>query len=51
MEDPLLWLLSSSSFVEYRTRLDLLDQSETEPSVITARKSMLTLPFDFQFDL
>jgi hypothetical protein len=44
MEQVITWLLSSSSFVEYRTRLDILVQFESDQSVITARKSMIEEP-------
>ena len=35
------WLLQGDSWIEYRTRVDLLEQVETDPQVITARKAML----------
>lgn len=35
------WLLQSEPWIEYRTRLDLLDQPDDDPQVITARKAML----------
>jgi hypothetical protein len=35
------WLLEGQPWVEYRTRLDLMDQSETNPQVLQARKAML----------
>jgi hypothetical protein len=38
------WLLQGESWIEYRTRLDLLGQSETDPQVIAARKAMLADP-------
>lgn len=38
------WLLAGEPWVAYRTRLDLLDESETEPSVMTARNAMLDSP-------
>lgn len=44
MEELISWLLSSSPYVEYRTRVNLLAQSESDPLVISARKSMLDLP-------
>jgi hypothetical protein len=44
MEESIHWLLSTSPFVEYRTRVDLLVQHETEQSVITARNSILKSP-------
>jgi hypothetical protein len=41
MDNLVNWLLSASSFVEYRTRMDILGQSEHELEVIAARKSMV----------
>jgi hypothetical protein len=41
MEIPIDWLLEGGSWIEYRTRRDLLGQSEQEPQVRTARQSML----------
>lgn len=38
------WLLQGEPWVEYRTRVELLEQSETYPQVIAARKSMLADP-------
>lgn len=38
---PLDWLLSGEPWIEYRTRLDLLGQSNKDPQVVTARQSML----------
>ncbi|MBN2238838.1 MAG: hypothetical protein JW712_03610 [Dehalococcoidales bacterium] len=38
------WLLQGTPWVEYRTRLDLLEQSETESDVIKARQAMLDHP-------
>jgi hypothetical protein len=38
------WLLQGESWVEYRTRLDLLGQPETDPAVSAARKAMLADP-------
>jgi hypothetical protein len=38
------WLLQGEPWVEYRTRLDLLEQSESDPEVIAARKAMLADP-------
>lgn len=40
----LKWLLEGDPWVEYRTRLDLLKQTETQPEVICAREAMLTHP-------
>ena len=36
------WLLQGDSWIEYRTRVDLLGQAEADPQVISARKAMLT---------
>jgi hypothetical protein len=38
------WLLEGPPWVKYRTRLDLLGQSESDPEVQTARQAMLTHP-------
>jgi hypothetical protein len=38
------WLLQSEPWIEYRTRLDLLNQPEKDPQVVTARKGMLANP-------
>jgi hypothetical protein len=38
---PVDWLLEGGSWIEYRTRRDLLGQSEQEPAVRLARQSML----------
>jgi hypothetical protein len=38
------WLLKGEPFVEYRTRVDLLGQSENEPEVAMARKEMISQP-------
>lgn len=35
------WLLQSEPWIEYRTRIDLLEQTETDPQVVTVRKAML----------
>ncbi|MBI5965876.1 MAG: hypothetical protein HY863_20545 [Chloroflexi bacterium] len=35
------WLLQGEPWVEYRTRVDLLNQTEKDPQVVTARKAML----------
>ena len=42
MNIPIDWLLDGEPWVEYRTRLDLLGQSERDSRVRSARKSMLT---------
>ena len=41
MKVPVDWLLEGEPWIEYRTRLDLLGQSEKDPQVKSARKSML----------
>jgi hypothetical protein len=38
------WLLQGSPWVEYRTRVELLEQSESHPQVSAARKAMLADP-------
>jgi hypothetical protein len=38
---PIDWLLEGEPWIEYRTRLDLLGQSEEDAQVISARNSML----------
>jgi hypothetical protein len=38
------WLLEGEPWVEYRTRADLLDQSENEPAVLHARREILNHP-------
>jgi len=44
MENLINWLSTSSPFTEYRTRLDILGESETDESVMAARKAMLNDP-------
>jgi hypothetical protein len=44
MMETMGWLLGGEPWVEYRARLDLLDQSEDEPEVLHARKEMLSHP-------
>ena len=44
MNEVVNWLLNSDPWVEYRTRADLLGQSELEPAVAVARKRMLEHP-------
>ena len=41
MEAPIEWLLEDESWIAYRTRRDLLKQSEQDSMVATARKSMV----------
>jgi hypothetical protein len=38
------WLLQGPPWIQYRTRLDLLGQSESEADVIAARQAMLSHP-------
>jgi hypothetical protein len=38
------WLLDGPAWVQYRTRIDLLGQSETDPEVIAAREAILADP-------
>jgi len=43
VQDTILdWLLEGEAWIAYRTRIDLLTQSEQDPQVISARNSMLT---------
>jgi len=44
MKGTIEWLLEGEPFIEYRTRIDLLGQSENEPEVIRARKEMIVQP-------
>ena len=44
MNAPVDWLLEGGPWIGYRTRLDLLGQSEKDPKVKAARKSMLADP-------
>ena len=44
MKAPIDWLLEGESWIEYRTRRDLLGQGENEAPVMRARKAMLTDP-------
>jgi hypothetical protein len=41
MNAPIEWLLEGDPWIEYRTRLDLLGQSENDPQVQSSRKAML----------
>jgi hypothetical protein len=41
MQIPIDWLLAGQPWIEYRTRLDLLGQSNQDSQVVAARKSML----------
>lgn len=44
MNIPIDWLLAGESWIEYRTRLDLLGQKEEEPQVAAERRAMLDDP-------
>jgi len=44
MDSVYEWLLTGPAFVEYRTRIDLLEQPVTSPDVIASRRRMLTDP-------
>ena len=41
MDAPIDWLLAGEPYIEYRTRCDLLGQSENTPQVVFARNRML----------
>jgi hypothetical protein len=38
------WLLQGDVWIQYRTRVDLLEQAKTDPQVMAARKGMLADP-------
>ena len=44
MNTTIQWLLDSEPYVAYRTRLDLLDEPEDDPTVIQAKAAILTHP-------
>ena len=44
MKEIIKWLLKGEPWVEYRTRVDLLEQSENEPEVARTRKQMTLHP-------
>jgi len=44
MEEIIRWLLEGEPWVEYRTRVDLLEQFENEVEVLRARKEMINHP-------
>ena len=44
MTDIIKWLLEGEPWIVYRTRLDLLNQSENQPDVASARKQMIGHP-------
>ena len=41
MDKTIEWLLQGEAWIEYRTRVELLEQPETDPQVSAARKKML----------
>jgi hypothetical protein len=44
MQENIKWLLEKEPYVQYRTRIDLLDQTEDAPEVQAARQKMLNQP-------
>jgi hypothetical protein len=44
MDDYITWLLESSPWIQYRARLDLLNELEDSPQVLAAREAMLRHP-------
>ena len=44
IHEPIQWLLDSPPWIEYRTRVDLLEQPEETPEVILAQQAMLEHP-------
>ncbi len=44
MNPPVDWLLEGEPYIQYRTRLDLLDQPESNPLVKASRQAMLADP-------
>jgi hypothetical protein len=44
MKAPIDWLLEADPWIVYRTRRDLLGQSEADPQVVSARQMMLADP-------
>ena len=44
MDELTEWLLEGPPWVQYRTRLDLLNQPESDPQVCTAREAMMSYP-------
>ena len=44
MNEPIQWLLDGPPWIEYRTRVDLLEQPEGAPEVVRARQTMLENP-------
>jgi hypothetical protein len=44
LNETIDWLLNGPAWVEYRTRIDLLEQAEDSPEVIRSRQAMLEHP-------
>jgi hypothetical protein len=44
MDDVIQWMLTGPAWVEYRTRIDLLGQSEDDPQVLKAHQEVLAHP-------
>jgi hypothetical protein len=44
VNETIKWLLEGEPWIEYRTRVDLLEQSESELEVIDAKKKMINHP-------
>lgn len=44
MQEIIAWLLTADPWVQYRTRLDLLGETENSPEVQKARQNMITHP-------
>ncbi len=44
MEEIIKWLLEGEPWIQYRTRLDLLDQTDNDDEVLLARKAMVVHP-------
>ncbi|MFH1524471.1 MAG: hypothetical protein ABIF04_05865 [Chloroflexota bacterium] len=44
MDDYVSWLLEGPPWVQYRTRMDLLDEDEDSPQILAARVAMLRHP-------
>lgn len=41
MDELIPWLLEGEPYIQYRTRVDLLGQAESDPQVLAARREML----------
>ncbi len=44
MQEIIRWLLEAEPYVQYRTRIDLLEEAENAPDVLDARQKMLNHP-------